>query len=130
MNGKQKPKVLAEISLWASAVAGTVREYSRRRELLARRSDEAIKVAAVEAAARAASKQNKAARRKTVTVIGALVLGSTVPAWALVVSLSAPSAHNGEFREPSGQSQVAEPVTPVEAPPRPPVKAGLPVAAT
>lgn len=102
-------KLVGELSLWATAVAGTVREYRRRRELLARRSDEEIRAAARAEALRKSRQRTKVARRKTATMIGGIVLASTVPAWAIVSAITAPPVHNGHFS--SADAEKADPST-------------------
>jgi hypothetical protein len=84
-----------QLSLWADAVGGSARNLQRRREMGWRYREGAGQSTAVLYAAEQAERRRTMNRRKTQAITAAIVLGVTVPAWAVVNAVSTPSAHNG-----------------------------------
>jgi hypothetical protein len=119
-------RITPELNLWAQAIAGSARSLKRRREMGYRRGGsswaaaephyyEAHGMAAPEGAVpatqiptqttaatayrvpkRAAGAAFLARRRTALTVVG-IVAGASVPAFALVAALTAPSMHTGDL---------------------------------
>jgi hypothetical protein len=119
-------RITPELNLWAQAIRGSARSLKRRREMGYRRSGsswaaaephyyEARGMAAPEGAVpstqipiqttaatayrapkRAAGAAFLARRRTALTVVG-IVAGASVPAFALVAALTAPSMHTGDL---------------------------------
>lgn len=84
-----------QLSLWADAVGGSARNLQRRREMGWRYRQGAGQSTAALYAADQAERRRTMNRRKTQAITAAIVLGVTVPAWAVVNAVSTPSAHNG-----------------------------------
>jgi hypothetical protein len=84
-----------QMSLWADAVGGSARTLQRRREMGWRYREGAGQSTAAVYAAEQAERRRTRNRRKTQAITAVIVLGVTVPAWAVVNAVSTPSAHNG-----------------------------------
>jgi hypothetical protein len=83
------------MSLWAEAVAGSARNLQRRREMGWKYRETVGQSTAALYAAEQAERRRQRNRHKTQAITAVIVLGVTVPAWAVVNAVSTPSAHNG-----------------------------------
>ncbi|HZE67032.1 MAG TPA: hypothetical protein VE081_10400 [Sporichthyaceae bacterium] len=91
----RRSQMSLQMSLWADAVSGSARNLQRRREMgWCYREGAGQSTAAVYAAEQAERRRTRN-RRKTQAITAVIVLGVTVPAWAVVNAVSTPSAHNG-----------------------------------
>ncbi|HVE26394.1 MAG TPA: hypothetical protein VNC22_13365, partial [Sporichthya sp.] len=94
-DGKKASRLRSEFELWIQAVGGSLRQLQQRREM------GRLKSATADRARRAeekAARTRAAGRRKTAVVLAGLLMLVTVPTWAVVSALTAPSAHNGDAR--------------------------------
>jgi hypothetical protein len=91
----RRARASLQLSLWADAVAGSARNLQRRREMGYRYREGAGQSSAALYAAEQAERRRRLNRRKTQAITAAIVVGVTVPAWAVVNAVSTPSAHNG-----------------------------------
>src|SRR4051812_38942148 len=91
----RRARASLQLSLWADAVAGSARTLKRRREMGWKYRESAGQSTAAMYAAEQAERRRQRNRRKTQAITAAIVLGVTVPAWAVVNAVSTPSAHNG-----------------------------------
>ncbi len=94
--GKRTSRIRSEFELWLQAMGGTLRQFQQRREM------GRLNTAAAERKRRAEEKvaaYRAASRRKTALLLAGLLMIVTVPTWAVVSALTAPSAHNGDAAE-------------------------------
>jgi hypothetical protein len=103
----------SELSLWCLAVQGTLRHRRRRREIVVRRRDQPDQpdqpVVTRRAAVRHTPRHRRNGRRHTIAMVSGLVLGSTVPAWALIATISTPQVYGSMPSDPSTQAQDPQP---------------------